>query len=250
MEEMIWDRLVYAVNYDGIQQHLLLERNLSFKNAFNQAQAIEAAEKNNKILKNCSANSPELHYSSSGLPVVKGAKRLASKKGSPTCYWCGGLHLAPVCKFKDTICCCCKKKGHLAQVCRSKSDITIAKLNPGHKKNLYMQDDQVDHDGVQEGVQDSVQDLYGMFLRTMSCQPIILDVSINGIHVNMEFNIGAFPSTLSEKTYQNIPQQTDISPLEESQVTLKTYTVRSSKSWELQTSMQGMIIRNRDYVFM
>ena len=143
MEEMIWDRLVYAVNYDGIQQHLLLERNLSFKNAFNLAQAIEAAEKNNKILKNCSANSPELHYSSSGLPVVKGAKRLASKKGSPTCYWCGGLHLAPVCKFKDTICCCCKKKGHLAQVCRSKSDITIAKPNPGHKKNLYMQDDQV-----------------------------------------------------------------------------------------------------------
>ena len=84
----------------------------------------------------------------------------------------------------------------------------------------------------------------------MSCQPIILDVSINGIHMNMEFNIGAFPSILSEKTYQTSLKKTDISPLEESQVTLKTYTVRSSKSWELQTSMQGMIIRNRDYVFM
>ena len=41
---------------------------------------------------------------------------------------CGGPHLAPVCKFKDTICGCCKKKGHLAKVRKSKSDITIAKL--------------------------------------------------------------------------------------------------------------------------
>ena len=194
------------------------------KKIFDLAQAIEAAEKNNEILKNSSANLPELHYSSSGLPVVEGAKRLASKKGTPTCYWCGGPHLAPVCNFKDTICSCSKKKGHLAKVCRSKSDITIAKPNPCHKKILYMQDDQVDHDGVQEGVQASVQDLYGMFpFRTMSCQPMVLDVSINGIHVDMEFDTGTSLSILSEKTYQDITQQTDISPLEEPQVTLKTY---------------------------
>ena len=226
MEEIIRDRLVCGVNHDGIQQRLLSEKNLSFKNAFDLAQAIEADEKNNKILKNSSANSPELHYSSSGLPVVEGgAKRLASKKSTPKCYRCGGPHLAPVCKFKDTICRCCKKKGHLAKVCRSKSDITIAKPNPGHKKNLYMQDDQVDHDGVQECVQASVQDLYGMFpVCTTSCQPMVLDVSINRIHVDMELDTGASLSILSEKTYQDIAQQTDISPLEESQVTLKTYT--------------------------
>ena len=51
MEEMIRDRLVCGVNQDGIQQRLLSEKNLSFKNAFDLAQAIEAAEKNNKILK-------------------------------------------------------------------------------------------------------------------------------------------------------------------------------------------------------
>ena len=88
-----------------------------------------------------------------------------------------------------------------------------------------MQDDQVDHDGVQEDVQASVLDSYGMFpVRTTSCQPIILDVSINGIHVDMEFDTGESLSILSEKTYQDITQQTDISPLEESQVTFKTYT--------------------------
>ena len=83
----------------------------------------------------------------------------------------------------------------------------------------------MDHDGVQEGVQASVQDSYCMFpVRTTSCQPIVLDVSINGIHMDIEFDTGASLSILSEKTYQYIAQQTDISPLKESQVTLKTYT--------------------------
>ena len=63
-----------------------------------------------------------------------------------------------------------------------------------------MQDDQVDHGGVQEGVQASVQYLFGMFpVRTRSCQPMVLDVSINGIHVDMEFDTGASLSILSEK---------------------------------------------------
>ena len=61
-------------------------------------------------------------------------------------------------------------------------------------------------------------------VHTTSCQPILLDVNINGIHVDMEIDTGASLSILSEKTNQDIAQQTDISPLEESQVTLKTYT--------------------------
>ena len=186
MEEMIRDRLVCGVNHDGIQQRLLSEKNLSFKNAFDLAQAIEAAEKNNKILKNSSANSPELHYSSSGLPVVEGAKRLAARKVLQNVTGVGD-HILPQCA---------------TEVCRSKSDITIAKPNPGHKKNLYMQDDQVDHDGVQECVQASVQDSYGMFpVCTTSCQPMVLDVSINRIHADMELDTGASLSILSEKTY-------------------------------------------------
>ena len=53
---------------------------------------------------------------------------------------------------------------------------------------------------------------------------MVLDMSIKGIHVGMEFDTGASLSILSEKTYQDITQQTDFSPLEESQDTLKTYT--------------------------
>ena len=111
MVEMTWDRMVCGVNQGGIQQHLLLRRILSFKNAFDLEQAIEAAEKNNKIQKNSSASSQELHYSSSGLPADERAKGLTSKKGTPTCHQCWGPHLALVCKCEIQFASCCKKKG-------------------------------------------------------------------------------------------------------------------------------------------
>ena len=37
----------------------------------------------------------------------------------PSCYWCGGKHAAPKCKFKSAKCYKCSKVGHLASVCRS-----------------------------------------------------------------------------------------------------------------------------------
>ena len=36
------------------------------------------------------------------------------------CYRCGGMHKATDCKFQDAECNFCKKKGHIAKVCRSK----------------------------------------------------------------------------------------------------------------------------------
>ena len=42
------------------------------------------------------------------------------------CYRCGGAHLATDCHFKDSECRWCKKKGHIARVCRSKK---AAELN-------------------------------------------------------------------------------------------------------------------------
>ena len=36
------------------------------------------------------------------------------------CYRCGGVHLAPDCKFKNAECHICKKGGHIARACRRK----------------------------------------------------------------------------------------------------------------------------------
>lgn len=41
------------------------------------------------------------------------------------CYRCGGKHRATECKFCETECLVCKKKGHIARACRSKQKSQI-----------------------------------------------------------------------------------------------------------------------------
>ena len=59
---------------------------------------------------------------------------------NPTCYRCGGPHLAPPCRFKETICRFCTKKGHDEKVCRSKANPKQSLSAP--KRNFYVQEEQ------------------------------------------------------------------------------------------------------------
>ena len=96
------DCIVIGVNDPNIQRRLLAEPNLTLKKAMEIAQALETA-----------------HHGAADLqsaPAVLVHSIEGEQDGSkgPTCCRCGGKHLAPVCKFKDTECFSCGKKGHMA----------------------------------------------------------------------------------------------------------------------------------------
>ena len=118
---------MHGVNYEGITNHLLAEKKLTYEKAMELAQAIESAEHDTKQLKAAQATStPPMHYSSTKRldHKQKGKEQSKSTKpqGSPiVCYRCGGAHLATACCFTSTVCHACKKCGHLAKVHRSKS---------------------------------------------------------------------------------------------------------------------------------
>jgi len=132
LEEMLRDRLVCGVNHSGIQRKLLSEGELTYASALKLAQTIEAAEKDAKKLgdSNKQFASPvpsgiinhTKTTSPSSLPTGSGF--------TPTCYRCGGPHLAPRCRHKDTECRYCKKKGHLARVCKAKTRASSRSLDP------------------------------------------------------------------------------------------------------------------------
>jgi len=125
LSEMLRDRLVCGVNHDTIQKRLLSEKDLTFDTAMKLAQSIEATERDTRKLKNSNNSSSStghnIHFNRSkrGQSFPSGSK-LSSVAGRISCYRCGGNHLAPACKFKDAECRFCKKKGHLARVCRAK----------------------------------------------------------------------------------------------------------------------------------
>ena len=135
-----------------------------------------------------------------------------SGNGPIACYRCGGPHLAPECKFKEVFCTFCKKKGHLAKICRAKLQNDDAS-QPGQKLNL-----------VEEHSEESDPEnanCYLMFAIRSTCgDPITTDVCINSIPITMEVDTGASLSILCLNTYELIAQQYDIGALEESTATL------------------------------
>lgn len=115
LEEMLRDRLVCGVQHDGIQKKLLSEKDLTYdEKALELAQSIEAAEKDTGALR-----AGVKGTGATGAGEVHFTKKTGS---SSVCYRCGGDHLATSCKFKGVECHRCKKKGHIARVCRSSKE--------------------------------------------------------------------------------------------------------------------------------
>ena len=224
LNEMLRNRLVCGVNHDTIQTRLLAEKELTFQKALDLSQAVEAAEKNSKLLQNSKpaesqSDQGKLNYTKRGQKMSSSTDSGAasgSGNGPIACYRCGGPHLAPECKFKEVFCRFCKKKGHLAKVCRAKLQNDDAS-QPGQKLNL-----------VEEHSEESDPEnanCYSMFaIRSTGGDPITMDVCINSIPITMEVDTGASLSILCSNTYELIAQQYDIGALEESTATLKTYT--------------------------
>lgn len=111
LEDMLRDRLVCGIQDERWQRQLLAVPELKFKDAFEKVQSYEAAEANAKTLS--TKKSEQLTWTPAEQP--------SSTKGrAAPCYRCGGRHAAQGCRFRDTICNFCKKRGHLARACRGR----------------------------------------------------------------------------------------------------------------------------------
>ena len=115
LDDMLRDRLVCGVRDKRLQQRLLAEVNLTFKVAMEVSQAVEATECNARDLQ--AGQTPKTET-----VLALNKPRAANLPVSAAkCYRCGSTHLPKDCYFKDTECHFCKKRGHLAKVCRTKT---------------------------------------------------------------------------------------------------------------------------------
>ena len=222
LSDMLRDRLVCGVNNDAIQQKLMSQKDLTYAQALEIAQMMEAAAKNTQHLKaqSTAAPSQEVHR----VPAAAGRRRSArdsTKKVDSTassrvsCHRCGGPHLATVCKFKDKMCYACNKRGHIARVCRSRGPTGGQKRSRGTHH--------IEHDE-----EDSAEDpTYTLFTVRDASAPIYKELLINNVPIRMEVDTGASVSVLTQASYQKIRECTHIEPLQQSCVRLKTYTGES-----------------------
>ena len=110
LDDMFYNRLMCGINDGKIQWRLLTEKELTLKQVWEIIQAIESADKYADDLQQ------DVH--------VKSVNTKQSQKTDKFCYRCGGKHQATAYPFKEAECYACRKKGHIAKVCHSKSKVT------------------------------------------------------------------------------------------------------------------------------
>ena len=115
---MLRDQLVCGINDSGIQRRLLSEPELTPKKDFKLAQALETVDKDaREVMTSAHIDVQPTHIN----VLQKKPNRTATPPSNgAVCYRCGDPHLATNCRFSDAICHFCKKRGHIAKVCRTK----------------------------------------------------------------------------------------------------------------------------------
>ena len=210
LEDMLRDRLVCGCRDHRLQCKLLAESDLNFEKAFKIAKAAETAEKEARDLHETPA--AQTVHTMKGVHTKTHVRRIPSqpqgKSTSPICYRCGAKHKATECRFKDAECNFCKKKWHIAKVCRSKLKMQKSETH------LMPAEDNPD---PQE---------YSLF-HTQGCNrspPILITLKVNGVDLTMELDTGATLSLISEKTYKELFPAETAPHLQSSKAQVKTYT--------------------------
>ena len=107
LSEAICDCIVCGLRNKHIQKRLLAETELTLTKMMEIAQSMEAADRDAQKLK---GNELDSQVSEMSLGTQK------------SCYRCGSeQHKPRACPYREAECRNCKKKGHLARMCQSKS---------------------------------------------------------------------------------------------------------------------------------
>ena len=123
-----------------------------------------------------------------------------------SCYRCGGKHDPSQCSFREYECHYCKKKGHLAKVCRKKA----ASTNNQEQANVVIGETQTE---------------YTMFhISCGSSKPLQTTITVNGNPLTMEVDTGASVSIINRTTFDRIRNGQSTLDLNKSNVRLSTYT--------------------------
>ena len=207
---MLRDCLVCGCRDRRLQCKLLVEKDLTFDQALGIAKALETAEKETKDFQESSSTVPVHTVCQERRHLQRRApNQPVAKPQVPECYRCGGKHRAIECKFRETECLVCKKKGHIVRACRSKQ-------RPQIRTHQFLTSitDQAETDEY------SLYHTHGQG----NTYPILVDLRLNVKDISMELDTGATLSLVSEKTYHSLFSPDTAPQLKAFSAELKTYT--------------------------
>ena len=210
LEDMLRDGLVCGVHNDKRQQKLLSETTLTFAQAVSTASAMERAEKNLR----------DLHESQQ--------VSINSIKTQITCFRCGkNPHHSDNCRFKNAECYVCHKHGHIAPVCKQRTNLENPRSKASHQGNYTRPNRDFSTNCIEENQQrvskspdgeDHSEELYSIYtMQHKRVNPIKVILQLKGIP-------GASLSIINYSTFIKLQKKDNKLALVPTQVKFPTYT--------------------------
>ncbi|XP_043266601.1 uncharacterized protein K02A2.6-like [Venturia canescens] len=204
------DQFVWGLRTDSIKKRLLGESDLTFARAMELAQSLEMASRDVAEMGSTSSKSPQDSINFVGARNSRLTSEKEVNKGILRCYHCGGTrHTFSTCKFKDSSCNKCHKKGHLARVCNQNKNKEI-KSRSGNKQKL--EDNNQNYIDDFESDNDSFDNLFHLgqgnkaekqtFDEILSMRPCEVEIEVGKTKINFQLDTGSDVAVISEKDYR------------------------------------------------
>ena len=234
LEERLCEKFARGINNEEVQRKLLSKSDLTLREAMKIAVATVQTSNAAKELNNHDnypvnyskktpyhqKNTEKKHYQNSNrtqdfVPRVDSTRR---------CHRCGGPHNQKACKFKEAKCYICSKNGHIAKVCRSKSNNTNHHLDSSKGRVV-----------LSNSKEDSDSDELNLFSLTNKsktrCDPInvILKLTSEKGEMQEQFQVdtGAAVSVMNYQDYKHKLETN--TKLEKTNIIISTYTGEQAK---------------------
>ena len=166
MDDALRDRLVCGLRSENSRRRLLADADgtTTFARVTELAQSFEQADKNARAVKGAEASLQKLS-------VTPRRQRPDTSSQHKPCYRCGKTnHEAKDCRFSDATCNYCKKKGHIATVCRKK----LSAVPRTNTKHVAAVSDESDDDYCLHSV------------KAKTSQPILITLQVEDTPLRME----------------------------------------------------------------
>ncbi|XP_053698985.1 uncharacterized protein LOC128745953 [Sabethes cyaneus] len=206
LDRMLTEQMLHGLDSRELCDEIISKKPATFKDAFEIAHTLETTRNTVKEVRTVQPTlTPEstnkLGYEQPKTRRANWNSRFSSQEyngrekpviSSSVCSGCGGQHTRSQCKFRNTTCFTCEKKGHIAKVCRSSKQ-----RSPEHTAS------QVQSEELPTPQMDEAQSLS----KINSVAPFgkkLISVKIDGHPVKMEIDTGAPCGIISESSLRTI----------------------------------------------
>ncbi|XP_062532911.1 uncharacterized protein LOC134201686 [Bombyx mori] len=197
LERMLRDRLVCGMSDHKLQYELLKREQLRYEDVLHAMVSSESAGKDVRMIQSTSTDTFGM---TQGEVVTSHAEPMEVnvvnfKRNFRLCYRCGDRH-GGECRYINSICHYCKKKGHIEKICTSKKN--------NKRKRINYTDDEF---------QAQLNGIYNVNTNSRRVPAYEVKVLLDGVPVIMEVDSGAAYSLVNLHTWRRIHSHMPLEPL-------------------------------------